>query len=60
MAVSGLSFGKVLVGAGWANSLLLCTIWLRKQTSQFVGPLFLALKVICSLGGQLLDKNVDY
>ena len=33
MAASGLGLVKVLVGAGWAISLLLCTNGLRKQSS---------------------------
>ena len=32
MEVSGLSFSKALVGTGWAVSILLCTIKLKKKT----------------------------
>ena len=45
MAASGLGLEKLLVGAGWAISLLLCTHGLRKQSSRLiVGPPFLAVK----------------
>ena len=43
MAASGLGLEKLLVGAGWAISLLLCTNGLRKQSSRLVGPPFLAV-----------------
>ena len=43
MAASGLGLEKLLVGAGWAISLL-CTNGLRKQSSRLVGPPFLAVK----------------
>ena len=46
MAMSGLGFRKVLVGNGWAVSLLLCMIELRKLFSHIVGPPILALKVL--------------
>ena len=36
MAASGLGHEKLLVGAGWAISLLLCTNGLRKQSSRLV------------------------
>ena len=38
MAASGLGLEKLLVGAGWAISLLLCTNGLEKQSSRLVGP----------------------
>ena len=46
MAASGCGLEKLLVGAGWAISLLLCTNGLRKQSSigGLVGPQFLAVK----------------
>ena len=44
MSASGLGLEKLLVGAGWAVSLLLCTNGLRKQSSRLVGPPFLAVK----------------
>ena len=44
MAASGLGLEKVLAGAGWAISLLLCTNGLRKQSSRLVGFPFLAVK----------------
>ena len=46
MAGSGLSCRNPLVGIGWAISLLLCTNGLRKQSSDHVGPPFLAVKPI--------------
>ena len=46
MAMSGLGFRKVLVGNGWAVSLLPCMIELRKLFSHIVGPPILALKVL--------------
>ena len=58
VAVSGLSFRKALFGTGWAVSFLLCTIGLRKQ-SFYLGPSFLALKVIHSLSRQLLAESAD-
>jgi len=48
MAMSGLGFRKVLVGNGWAVSLLLCMIELRKLFSHIVGPPILALKAFCT------------
>jgi len=33
MAVSGLRFENALVGYEWATAVLLCTNWLRKQSS---------------------------
>ena len=48
MAASELGLEKVLVGAGWAISLL-CTNWLRKQSSRLVGPPFLAGEVVFSV-----------
>ena len=44
MAAFGLGLEKLLVGAGWAISLLLCTNGPRKQSSRLVGPPFLAVK----------------
>ena len=44
MAASGLGLEKLLVGAGWAISLLFCTNGLTKQSSRRVGPPFLAVK----------------
>ena len=43
MAAFGLGLEKLLVGAGWAISLL-CTNGPRKQSSRLVGPPFLAVK----------------
>ena len=45
MAASGLGLEKLLVGAGWAISLLLCTNRPRKQSSRLVGPPFLTVKL---------------
>jgi len=45
ITISGFGFRKVLVGTMWIVSLLLCMTGLRKQSSQLVGTLFLALKV---------------
>ena len=44
MAASGLGLEKLLVGAGWVISLLLCANGLRKQSTRPVGPPFLAVK----------------
>ena len=44
MAAFGLGLEKLLVRAGWAISLLLCTNGPRKQSSRLVGPPFLAVK----------------
>ena len=43
MAAFGLGLEKLLVGAGWAISLL-CTNGPRKQSSRLLGPPFLAVK----------------
>ena len=45
MAASGLGLDKLLLGAGWAFSLLLCTKGPRKQSSCLVGPPFLTVKL---------------
>ena len=45
VAASGLSCRKPSVGTGWAISLFLCTNWLRKLSSDHVGPPFLAVKL---------------
>ena len=47
MAASGLGLENLLVGAGRAISLFLCTNGLRKQSSCLVGPPFLAVKRFC-------------
>ena len=44
MAAFGLGLEELLVGAGWAISLLLCTNGPRKQSSRLVWPPFLAVK----------------
>jgi len=58
VAMSGLSFRKVLFGTGWAVSFLLCTIGLRKQSFQ-LEPSFLALKVFHSLNSWLLAESAE-
>ena len=49
MAASGLGLENLLVGAGWAISLLLCTHGLRKESTCLVGPPFLAVKSFLGL-----------
>ena len=44
MAAFGLGLEELLVGAGWAISILLCTNGPRKSSSRLVGPPFLAVK----------------
>ena len=44
MAAFGLGLEELLVGAGWAISILLCTNGPRKPSSRLVGPPFLAVK----------------
>jgi len=55
MAVSGLSFRKILVSNGWAISLLLFIIGL-----QYCRASFPALRLYCSLDGRLLAESADY
>ena len=45
MAASELGLEKLLIGAGWAISLLLCTNGPRKQSARLVGPPFLTVKL---------------
>jgi len=62
MAASGLSCGKLLVGTGWAISLLLCMNGLRKWSSGRVEPPFLAVmvKLLSHSVRRRLSKSRDY
>jgi len=52
MVVSGLGYRKVLVSTGWAITLFCCTNWLKTAFApRFVGPLFLAMKLLLNLDG---------
>ena len=60
MAASGLGLEKLLVGAGWAISLLLCTNGLRKQSSRLVGPPFLAVKHFSRSRRAMVGVTIEY
>ena len=57
MAASGLGLEKLLVGAGWAISLLLCTNGPRKQSSRLVGPPFLIVKLFSWSRQAMADRE---
>jgi len=60
--MSGLKFRKILVGTGWAISLLLCTVGLTLKT--VLSPCRASISSIegffCSLDWWLLAENADY
>jgi len=60
MAVSGPSFGNILVGTGWTNSLVLCINELRKQSSHLIRSPFLAMKNFPVWMNGCWPKSHDY
>ena len=58
MATSGLSCRRLLVGAGWAISLLLCMNGLRNQSSVYVGTPFLAVKLFSQSVGATIYQEL--
>ena len=59
MAAFGLDLEKLLVGAGWAVSLLLCTNGPRKRSSRLVGPPFPAVKCFSRSRRAMVGRDLE-